>query len=125
MSASGSSYPFRASDPLGHLRLRVKPPCVAAEADGVWLPYGRDLTREAAHLVDEFPSTRGRVDRVVYAPGDWSVVSDEVWTRYGRVKVGYMTAARGRALVLVRLTSGEVLKIRVAWPGAAVLRLVR
>ncbi|MCL8025438.1 DUF5994 family protein [Nocardioides sp. BSK12Z-4] len=91
----------------------------------MWLPYGRDLTREAAHLVDEFPSTRGRVDRVVYAPGDWSVVSDEVWTRYGRVKVGYMTAARGRALVLVRLTSGEVLKIRVAWPGAAVLRLVR
>ncbi|WGY00172.1 MULTISPECIES: DUF5994 family protein [unclassified Nocardioides] len=87
-----------------------------AVADGIWLPYGRDLVREGAHLIDEFPADRGRVDRLVYAPGDWGVAASEIFTRHGRVKVGFLPEARGRGVVLIRLHTSEVLRIRIVWP---------
>ena len=46
------------------------------------------------HLIDDFPTGRGRIDRLVYAPDDWDVVATEVFTSYGRVKVGFLAADR-------------------------------
>ncbi|MDQ6525003.1 DUF5994 family protein [Nocardioides sp. LHD-245] len=117
MAARNFPYPNRYPDALGALRLRLSEVQHVALADGIWLPYGRDLTREGAHLVDEFPADRGRIDRLVYAPGDWDLVAPEIFTRHGRVKVGFLPRSRGRGVVLLRLHTSEVLRIRIAWPG--------
>lgn len=117
MGAPRFHYPHRYPDALGLLRLRLTDAPHGAVADGIWLPYGRDLVREGAHLIDEFPADRGRVDRLVYAPGDWDVAVSEIFTRHGRVKVGFLPEARGRGVVLIRLHTSEVLRIRIVWPG--------
>lgn len=116
MGARDFTYPHRYPDALGALRLRLTDAPRVALVDGIWLPHSRDLVREGAHLVDQFPSTRGRVDRLAYAPGDWNVVASEIFTRHGRIKVGFLSGERGRGLVLLRLTTSEVLRIRIAWP---------
>ncbi|GAA4086449.1 DUF5994 family protein [Nocardioides kongjuensis] len=119
MGARDFTYPHRHPDALGHLRLQVADAPRFALADGIWLPYGRDLVREGAHLVDEFPAERGRVDRLAYAPDDWDEVVTELFTRHGRIKVGLLPRVRGRGLVLVRLLGSEVLWIRTSWPEQA------
>lgn len=120
MGAPKSHYPHRHPDALGLLRLRLSDVRSLALADGIWLPYGRDLTREGPHLVDEFPSCRGRIDRLAYAAGDWGDVTTEVFSSHGRVKVGLLAGSHGRGIVLVRLHNAEVLRIRVVWPDAPV-----
>ena len=109
----------RYPQPLGALRLELAPTFDRAEAGGLWWPYSRDLTREAAHLIDDFPAGRGRVDRLVYAPNDWDVVATEVFTSRGRVKVGFLAADRRGGVVLLRLTGAGIVQLRVAWaePG--------
>ncbi len=111
--------PQRYPQPLGALRLELAPTFGHAEADGLWWPYSRDLTREAAHLIDDFPATRGRIDRLVYAPDDWDVVATEVFTSRGRVKAGFLAPERRGGVVLVRLTGDGIIQLRVAWaaPG--------
>jgi hypothetical protein len=117
MGARSFAYPHRYPSSLGILRLRVTDVPHLASADGFWVPYSRDLVREGAHLVDEFPEARGRVDRLAYAPGDWDVVASEIFTRHGRIKVGFLPGAQGRGVLLLRLVTAEVLRIRIAWPG--------
>ena len=111
---SSQRYP----QPLGALRLQLATTFVRAEAGGLWWPYSRDLTREAAHLIDDFPYGRGRIDRLVYAPEDWDVVVHEVFTSRGRVKVGFFDADRGCGAVLLRLGSAGIIQLRVAWAEA-------
>lgn len=118
MGAPKSRYPHRHPDALGLLRLQLSEVQRLSLADGVWLPYGRDPAREVAHLVDEFPEERGRVDRIALAPDDWSAIVTEVFTRHGRVKVGLLPASLSRGVVLVRLHTSEVLRLRVTWSGA-------
>ncbi|WP_109509681.1 DUF5994 family protein [Nocardioides speluncae] len=107
-------YPHRYPQPLGALRLRLAPASGNA-AHGVWWPYSRDLTREAAHLVDDFPPARGKVDRMVYSPDDWEVVADEVHTNRGRIKVGFLPPEHPGGVVLLRLVGSEIVQLRVAW----------
>ncbi|GAA3649340.1 hypothetical protein GCM10022237_06260 [Nocardioides ginsengisoli] len=116
MRAPQFHYPHRYPDALGVLRLQLTEARQVSLADGLWVPYGRDLTREGAHLVDEFPADRGRVDRLAYAPGDWEVVASEIFTRHGRVKVGFLSGGHGRGIVLLRLHTSEVLTLRIVWP---------
>lgn len=109
------AYPHRCPHPLGALRLRLPPDLeTVADVDGVWWPYGGDLTREGPHLVNDFPSRFGRIDRLVYAPGDWDVVADEIYTNRGRVKVGFLPAERPGGLVLVRLCGAGILRLGLA-----------
>lgn len=105
----------RYPEPLGALRLDLAPEFVRTEACGLWWPYSRDLTREAAHLIDDFPLRRGRIDRLVYAPGDWDVVATEIFTSRGRVKAGFLASDRNSGLVLVRLVGVGIIQLRVAW----------
>lgn len=113
MGAREFPYPHRVAQPLGALRLQLTPVAVDTPTGGMWFPYSRDLTREAPHLVDHFP--RGRIDRLVYAPCDWEVVANEVYTNRGRIKVGFLPEDRGGGLVLLRLTDGEIIRLRVVW----------
>ncbi len=108
----------RAPAALGHLRLQLLERASTLYVAGLWAPYSFDLTREAAHLVDEFPTARGRVDRLAYVPGDWQVVAEEVFTRHGRVRVGFLPPRDGRRLLLVGLVGSEVLRIAITWSQA-------
>lgn len=122
MAARESAYPFRYAAPLGTLRLQLTARFDEGHLGGWWAPYSHDLAREAAHLVDGFPTERGRIDRLVYAPPDWDdVLETEVFTRHGRIKVGYMGANRGSGLVLVRVTGAGIVPLGVSWLGTASL----
>lgn len=117
MSAREFPYPHRHPQPLGELRLQLASEFNGGRLGGWWSPYTRDLTREAAHLVDAFPVERGRIDRLVCAPGDWdALAADEVFTRHGRMKVGYLPANRGSGLVLVRVSNAGIVQLGIAWP---------
>jgi hypothetical protein len=119
MGAPRVHNPQRYPQPLGALRLELAPTFDRPEAGGMWWPHSRDLTREAAHLIDDFPLGRGRIDRLVYAPDDWDVVATEVFTSHGRVKVGFLSADRRGGVVLLRLVGAGIIQLRVAWatPG--------
>jgi hypothetical protein len=119
MSAPESHYPFRYADPLGALRLRLAPTFTFGSVAGVWWPYGRDLTREGPHLVDAFPKARGRIDRLVYSPDEWDVVAEEVYTSYGRIKVGFLPPEQAGGLLL-RLVGAGIIRLRVVWHPEAV-----
>jgi hypothetical protein len=116
MSAPESHYPHRYADPLGALRLRLAPTFASDSLAGVWWPYSRDLTREGPHLVDSFPSGRGRIDRLVYSPDEWDVVAQEVFTSHGRIKVGFLPPDRAGGLLL-RLVGSGIIRLRVVWHG--------
>ncbi len=115
MGTPGFPYPHRYAQPLGALRLHLVPVFGPRDLAGLWVPYSRDLTREAAHLIDDFPRKRGRVDRLVYAEGDWDVVADEIFTGGGRIKVGFMPAGKADGSILIRLMGEGVLQLQVMW----------
>lgn len=119
MKASEFPYPYRHAQPLGMLRLRLAPADEGAAFAGLWWPYGRDLTREGPHLVDEFPDSRGRIERLVYAPGDWDVVASEIFTNHGRMKVGFLAPEQHGGLVLLRLAGSGIIRLRVLWTALA------
>lgn len=115
MGAPEFPYPHRYARPSGALRLQLSPAFERGVMAGLWWPYGRDLTREGPHLVDDFPKERGRIDRLVYAPGDWDVVASEVFTRHGRIKVGFLPAERSGGLILLRLAGSGIVQLRTLW----------
>ncbi|KAA1417794.1 hypothetical protein F0U44_16030 [Nocardioides humilatus] len=115
MGAPSSVYPFRAPAPLGALRLDLAPTFGHAAVDGRWRPYGRDLAREAAHLVDDFPIDRGRIDRIAYVRDDWDAGVTEVYTRRGKVKIGLLPDDHPAGLVLLRLVGVGIVRVRVDW----------
>lgn len=115
MGAPKYPYPHRYPQPLGALRLRFAPASGTTAAHGLWWPYSRDLTREAPHLVDDFPPGRGKIDRMVYFPDDWEVVADEVLTTRGRIKVGFLPPEHPGGVVLLRLVGSGIVQIRLAW----------
>ena len=115
MGASESVYPHRYAQPLGLLRLQLAPTFGHAAVGGLWWPYGRDLTREGSHLVDDFPGGRGRIDRLVYSPGDWDVVAEEVFSKGGRIKLGFLPPGQTGGLVLLRLAGSGIIRLRVVW----------
>lgn len=121
MGAPEFPYPHRYARPLGALRLHLEPALGRGAVAGLWRPYSRDLTREGPHLVDDFPSLRGRVDRLVYSPGDWEVVADEIYTSHGRIKVGFLPPEHGGGQVLLRVAGAGIVQLRVWWTTPDVL----
>lgn len=103
MGSTRLNYPFRHDLPGGQLRVTLAPVFGNAAVDGIWWPYGRDLTREVPHLVDDYPADRGRIDAVAYCPEDWDGAPSHVFTRYGRVKTGHLARTQA-GFVLLRLT---------------------
>lgn len=102
----------RCPQPLGDLRLDLADEFNAQPIDGCWWPHSRDLTREGSQLVNEFPASRGRIDRMAYSETDWDSTASHVFTSRGRVKVGHLQP-RELHLLLVRLRDGRVLRLLV------------
>lgn len=109
------TYPFRHESSRGPLRLLLREVFGSAPVDGLWLPHSRDLASEGPALVDEFPSLRGRVDRIAIHPLDWTGPRDNLFTQYGRVKLGEL-GEEHRGFVLLRLCGARdatVIRVRV------------
>ena len=99
-------------EPAGPLRLALAPHFGISGLDGAWRPYGTDLAREAAHLINQFPAVRGRVDRVACWPADWDEVSAFVFTDQGRIPVGELPPEYAH-LMLCRIVGGPVIRLGV------------
>lgn len=75
------------------LRLRLDTGLSSGPLDGAWWPQTRNLSVEAVDLVDHFPATLGRVQRLNFSRPDWDGQTDHeslhiVHARRGPVKVG-------------------------------------
>src|SRR5690349_17664282 len=77
------------------VRLRLVEDPAPGELAGVWWPQSRDLQMEAADLVDHFPSSAGRVERLLFSRPDWDASATaegggvrSIVAARGRVKVG-------------------------------------
>lgn len=91
--------------------------------DGWWWPHGRDLQREAAMLVDQFPAERGRVHRLLFSRPDWDAEADaqgrglrKIRAARGPVKVGSFPRDDTH-LMVVALGMGRDLRLAVVREG--------
>ena len=57
--------------PREALRLQLSEAPAAGSPDGAWWPRSRDLQVEGPHLVDEFPDSVGRINRMLFSRPDW------------------------------------------------------
>ena len=112
-----------ASSPIrrGALRLQLHDHPSPGSPDGAWWPRSRDLQTEAADLIDHFPSSTGRIQRLLFSRPDWDGSATggrgvrRIMTARGPVKVGSFpnddthlmiaTMGTGRRLRLVVIPS--------------------
>jgi len=119
MSAS-----FQGQDPLSStgtddpLRLVLAESLHAGPMAGAWWPRSRDLQPEAALLLNRFPSSRGRILRVLVSPHDWDGTPRQVQGRDGPVTIG-MFPGDDRHVVVLSLASGARLRLLVVDVHAA------
>ncbi len=117
MATSPTSSPI-APPSRGPLRLRLNEAPAPGEPDGAWWPWSRSLHVEAADLVDHFPQSDGRVNRLLFSRPDWddSMAAGGAVRRIlaarGPVKVGSFPSD-DTALMIVTLASGRRLKLIV------------
>ncbi len=100
------------------LRLHLSEAPAPGSPDGAWWPRSRDLQVEAPHLVDEFPDSVGRINRLLFSRPDWDDAAPEgrgarrVQAARGPVKVGSFPADDTHLMVL-SMASGQRLKLVV------------
>ena len=107
-----NAYPGRCPEPGGPLRISLVESFGTSGLDGVWRPYSTDLSREAPHLINQFPAARGRIDRISCVPGDWDAHEPVVFTDHGRIPVGELPPAYLHE-VLCRVVGGPVIRLAV------------
>lgn len=95
--------------------------------DGAWWPQSRDLQAEFADLVDHFPRSVGRVERLLFSRPDWDAAPGgpsirRIHARRGFVKVGSFPSDDTH-LMIVKMLSGQRLRLLVipceTEPGSA------
>lgn len=112
-SISPTAAPER--DPL---RLRLSHTNSPVEPDGAWWPQSRDLETEAADLVDHFPTSAGRINRLLFSRPDWDDSSVDgkgvrrIRAGRGHVKVGSFPRDDTHLMILT-MASGQRLKLMV------------
>ncbi|HEY9293608.1 MAG TPA: DUF5994 family protein [Microlunatus sp.] len=62
-------------------RLQLKLIMVDALLDGAWWPRSRDLRDELPSLADHWPTSFGRIVRVLYAAADWDASPRRIFSR--------------------------------------------
>ena len=98
------------------MRLNEAP--APGEPDGAWWPWSRSLHVEAADLVDHFPQSDGRVNRLLFSRPDWddSMAAGGAVRRIlaarGPVKVGSFPSDDTQLMVLTMAT-GQRLRLDV------------
>ena len=99
------------------LRIRVDANGHDGPLDGAWWPQSRDLQREGADLVDNFPPLAGRVERLLFSRPDWDSVSGDptlhqIQSARGPVKVGSFPSDDTH-VIIVKVSSGRRLRLLV------------
>lgn len=90
----------------------------AGGVHGAWWPWSRHLQSEAADLVDHFPATAGRINRILFSRPDWDDATDggrgvrRIQAARGPVKVGSFPSDDTHLMILT-MASGARLKLRV------------
>lgn len=97
------------------LRLELRRDAVT-DLDGAWWPQSRDLATEAADLVDHFPPSAGRINRLLFSRPDWDADVDghslrRIRAQRGKVKVGSFPKDDTHLMVLTLATG---LRLRLA-----------
>jgi hypothetical protein len=110
--AHPNSYPGRWPEPVGPLRIVLVDEFGVSSLDGVWRPYGTDLCREAPHLINQFPISRGRLDRMACVPADWDSIEPFVFTEHGRIPIGRLPPEYLH-VVMCRVVGGRVIRLRI------------
>ncbi len=82
------------------LRLRLTELPRTHPLDGGWWPQSRDLTRELADLVDNFPPEAGRIVRATFSPPDWDDQPKRVPTARGYIQVGFDAGDKSKVMML-------------------------
>jgi hypothetical protein len=96
------------------LRLELRSSAVPGQVDGGWWPQSRELGIEAADLVDHFPSTAGRINRLLFSRPDWDdgVVAGHGLRRIqaarGPVKVGSFPRDDTHEMILMMASGGQL-----------------
>lgn len=100
----------------GPLRLNMAKDPGTNRLDGAWWPQTRDLEVELADLVDNFPSSSGRIVRALFSAPDWDPVPHHVPVAGGYVTVG--SSPRGDShMIHLTLSDLTVLHVLVVPPG--------
>lgn len=113
-----SNTPSTSAAERTSLRLRLRDSADMGDIDGAWWPRSRSLQSEAADLVDNFPSTTGRISRLLFSRPDWDDSTVEgrgvrmIRAARGPVKVGSFPTDDTR-LMIISLVSGRRLRLRV------------
>jgi hypothetical protein len=100
------------------LRLRLSGEVSPDGIGGSWWPRSRDLQREAADLVDHFPTSSGRISRMLFSRPDWDNSSTDgrgvrsIRAARGAVKVGSFPRDDTHLMILT-MSSGRRLKLLV------------
>lgn len=99
------------------LRLSLAPfPPGSGMLDGAWWPRTREIDREVAELVDQFPPSAGRISRVLFSRPDWSTRPRQVRATRGLVKTGSFPGDDTHVVVL-NLYAGTQLTVLVVPPA--------
>jgi hypothetical protein len=109
--------PQNISIPDSHRRLRLRLGAVPGQdrLDGAWWPYSRDLDSEMSDLVQRFPSTQGRISRVVFSRPDWDTTPRKITAGPRVIKVGSFPRDDTHVLI-VQLSDGSRLTLLVVPP---------
>lgn len=115
--ATSSKSPRAITTERVALRVRLGNGHRSGPVDGAWWPQSRDLQSEAADLVDNFPTSVGRIGRLLFSRPDWDAVAGAASTRRimakrGAVKVGSFPRDDTH-LMIMKMGSGERLKLLV------------
>ena len=100
------------------LRLTLLDSPAPGSPDGAWWPRSRDLQVEGADLVDHFPTTAGRIQRLLFSRPDWddsmtaSGGTRSIQAARGRIKMGSFPSDDTH-LMVATMASGQRLKLLV------------
>jgi len=100
------------------LRLRLGESTPSSGVDGAWWPQSRDLQAESADLIDHFPESAGRINRLLFSRPDWDAPTvagrgvRRIHTGRGPVKAGSFPSDDTHLMILM-MASGQRLKLTV------------
>lgn len=115
---TSSNEPASANAPSEGLRFQMSDSAEHGRVDGAWWPRSRNLQREAADLVDNFPAEIGRISRLLFSRPDWDNPSHDgrgvrtIRAARGPVKVGSFPSDDTHLMILT-MGSGQRLKLLV------------
>lgn len=97
------------------LRLSLAASGARGLLEGTWWPQSRDLDTEAAELVNNFPETHERVERLEYSAPHWDIPAREVNASHGWIQAEASRRDDAHTVALT-MSSGRLVRLLVLPP---------